>query len=561
MKKIFYLLFATLGIFSACTDDEGGSLDVYTLENVTVDFKVTAMPKDTVVAGTTYNMSTWKVEATVLNAVPYRYSAQLSYPSAIGVSGTGLNQIISYAKPGEYTISVTVNSNAGANGGVKTFEYVINQDFTTGLPMTDDDIAYAQRVLCGKTWVLDTAVKGHLANTWWEAAPNEKATSRCYDDEFTFNNDFSFICKTNGDAYGNPGGKSALSRFAALTFDGDESQYDMFIKVDESKRAPYTFQVKKRRDYKDADPTKDTQSYYIKLSSDEAYLGYWDEMVNSSEGRWFQIINEDGDDNNITVRSWGYKGDGTQDFFRQTKLVVKGYVPVVIKKPDGIYNMKETFEGDFLADYNYGKNPELIYDENGSKYLYNPNDGTSSIVADPAGTTNQVVKINRPAADKAGHLYSPTLPMPLVDAKGLVVSVKVYIPATNHYVYNGDRESWSWDPTGQPESEFANLRVRLENPDLGSDAWTTRVEKEVNLFNYKDEWVTVVFHMTKTLQDMVASKNEKNYKTVGLMFGREGYAHTESLDIYYDDILITTPDVYNEVTILKSASNKVVHVY
>lgn len=557
MKKLIYLLFASLGILSACTDDGDQSLDVYTLDNVTVDFVVTPITKDTVVAGTHYNMSNWKVEATVVNAIPYRYSAQMSFPNGVGISGSGLSQVINYAKVGDYTVTVKVNS----NGGSKTFDKVISQSFATGLPMSDDEMAYAKRVLCGKTWVLDTAVKGHLANTWWEADPNGKATSRCYDDEFVFNNDFSFNCNTHGDVYGNPGAKSAIGRYAALTFDSDESQYDIFIKVDESKRAPYTFKVKKRRDYKDLDPAKDTQSYYIKFSSDEAHLGYWDETVNNADGRWFQIINEDGDDNNITVRAWGYKADGTQDYFRQEKLIVKGYVPVVTKNPDGIYSLTETFEGDFVADYNWGKKPELIFDVAGSKYLFNPNDGTSSIVTDPAGGTNMVAKIHRDAANRGGHLFAPTLPMALPEEKGLVVSVKVYIPTSNVYVFNGNKEGWAWDPTGQPVSQLVNLRVRLEHPGLAGGEWQTRVEKDVNLADVQGQWVTVVFHMTKPLQQTAAAKNEHGYQTVGLMFCREGYEHQDALDIYYDDIRFCTADEYNEVTVLKSGSTKVINVY
>jgi len=563
MKKLVYLSCIVLTFFSACKREDIGSLDVYdasSLQNIDADWVITPNHKEVTEAGKVYDLSTWTIKATIKNAIAYRYSASMSCSGSTLVSGSGLEQEVRYQNKGTYTAELTINTASGTKIIKKSFV----QTFDTGLPMSEDEKAYAMRLLAGKTFVLDVAAKGHLANTWWEADPNGKASSRCYDDEFTFKSDFTFTCSTNGFIYGNPGAKGSLSKFPALSFDSDESQYDIFIKVDESKRAQYTYEVRKMKD-NPADP-KSTESYYIIFNNDEASLGYFDEMV-ANGPRKYKIINDDGDDNNFTSQVWAYNADGSPNYFRQTKLVVKGYVPPVTKKPDGIYNLKETFEGDFKLDYNWTKHEDLVFDVTGKKYLFNPAAAQTSIVTDPTGGTNNVVKVHRDAAERWGFLYAPTLPVPIKSDKGLTVAVKVYVPASNKYAWNGNRESWSWDPTGQPASELINFRIRIENPNASfggnTGAWTTRVEKDVNLSQYVGQWVTVVFNMTKPLQETAAAKNETKYINVGFMFGREGYEHTDALDIYYDDIIITTPDLFSDATVSKSKSAKmnVINVY
>ncbi|WP_029902758.1 hypothetical protein, partial [Prevotella sp. 10(H)] len=136
-----------------------------------------------------------------------------------GAGDKGDNVEGAYPFKGNYTISLSLYTSGGAE--------TVTQDVT----ITDDDFSLLDTPMYnaltgglnntnGKTWVFDTEKEGHFGvfpsdNSWsWNAAPNEKAESSLYTQEFTFSikpNGLELTWVNNGWIYTNAKGKDALA--------------------------------------------------------------------------------------------------------------------------------------------------------------------------------------------------------------------------------------------------------------------------------------------------------------------------------------------------------------
>ena len=151
----------------------------------------------------------------------YRYNIELTSPQISGIhevsftlgNGSTINKksgVAYYPVPGEYTITMTIKTNAGSTSISKT-----HTTTATDYSLFDDPmiIALSGGVddLDGKAWVLDSLTQGHLGVgpagsvglEWWSAAPLAKQlVGVLYDDRMTFKLvGFDFIYENHGESY------------------------------------------------------------------------------------------------------------------------------------------------------------------------------------------------------------------------------------------------------------------------------------------------------------------------------------------------------------------------
>lgn len=125
-----------------------------------------------------------------------------------------------YPFKGDYTITMTLYTSGGAATLSKTIT-IADNDFELLDTKLYKALTYGLDNATGKTWVFDSAKEGHFGvypddNSWsWNAAPNEKAHSSLYKQEFTFKISTTalpqFIWTNQGKVYTNKKGVDALA--------------------------------------------------------------------------------------------------------------------------------------------------------------------------------------------------------------------------------------------------------------------------------------------------------------------------------------------------------------
>ncbi len=151
----------------------------------------------------------------------YRYNIALTSPQISGIhdvsfalgNGSTIKDksgVAYYPLPDEYTVTMTIKTNAGSTSVSKTLT-TTETDYS--LFDNPNMIALSGGVdaLEGKTWVLDSLTQGHLGVgpagsaglEWWAAAPLAKqAVGVLYDDKMTFKLvGFDFIYENHGESY------------------------------------------------------------------------------------------------------------------------------------------------------------------------------------------------------------------------------------------------------------------------------------------------------------------------------------------------------------------------
>lgn len=150
----------------------------------------------------------------------FRYNIELTSPSLNGIytvsfdlgNGSKIKKesgVAYYPVPGDYTITMTIKTNAGSTSISKTLTTT-----ETDYSLFDDPMMIALSggvdALDGKTWVLDSITQGHLGVgpagseglEWWSAAPLSKSGFELYDDRLTFKLvGFEAIYENHGKSY------------------------------------------------------------------------------------------------------------------------------------------------------------------------------------------------------------------------------------------------------------------------------------------------------------------------------------------------------------------------
>jgi len=127
-----------------------------------------------------------------------------------GSKSTDASPTVTYALPGEYTVTMTLIT----RGGIATKSKKVVQTKTDYSIFTDPKFIFLSggtAAATGKTWVLDSLATGHLgvgpAGTvgleWWAAGPLAKAAVKVlYDDEINFKvNGFAATLTNHGKSY------------------------------------------------------------------------------------------------------------------------------------------------------------------------------------------------------------------------------------------------------------------------------------------------------------------------------------------------------------------------
>lgn len=235
-----------------------------------------------------------------------------------GNGKTGNKVTHRFPLPGEYEVAFTLATRGGATTRIsqltteETDWEFLESPLITALTGGAD-------MINGKTWVIDASEPGHLGigetsaltPNWWSATPYDKQARPIYDDEFTFRLvGFAYSINTNGSTHAQ---MDAANRGLAAGYYTSviwEDAYDKDVTVNETARGNTTWSIVSE-DGKD----------YIVLSNPNAYICYDDENP-----RKYQVLAWT--ENTLHLRTLG-SGNA-----RYHKLIKKGYV-----RPTITYNL------------------------------------------------------------------------------------------------------------------------------------------------------------------------------------------------------------------------------
>lgn len=205
MKKNKYFgliwMFA-LAILVACEpyiDEKSGSGLVAPPEESEMDFSITEGEDDF-----HYNV---ELVSPQINGI-----SVITFDLGNGSKANGESAVGYYPLPGDYTITMTVKTNGGSASITKSLT-TTETDYSI---FTDEKFVFLSGGvddLDGKTWVVDAESQGHfgvgdaglaggVGLDWWSAAPMVKEGTGAYDDELTFNiNGFEVTYDNKGVSY------------------------------------------------------------------------------------------------------------------------------------------------------------------------------------------------------------------------------------------------------------------------------------------------------------------------------------------------------------------------
>jgi hypothetical protein len=133
-----------------------------------------------------------------------------------GTKGSGVNDTTKFPLEGDYTVKLTLVTSGGVASVTKSYSQT-KTDFSIFTDPVYVNLTGGIDEIAGKTWVLDVATTGHIGvgpNTdptglsWWACPPNGKSGTGLMDDEITFKLDGFVVVYNNG-----PDGKSYVKGY------------------------------------------------------------------------------------------------------------------------------------------------------------------------------------------------------------------------------------------------------------------------------------------------------------------------------------------------------------
>lgn len=379
------------------------------------------------------------------------------------------------------------------NGHVNSTQAVVVENNAPGVACAGDNLALLTGCGESQTWILDGA--GSLwigpvdeSQTWWSLPAADLEARACLlNDHFTFQEDGTYIYENNGDFWVEEEGGAAHPADIGLEIGCNPAE---------------------------AWPAK----YAAWGSGTHAFEVTEEELSLEGTGAFLGIYKVGGG-----VAAVGEPQESiTYDIVELTadKLVVD-YV-----FGDGAGKWRFTFrpEGTDPGDGEEPEVPGLPLEENDIAVDFEGN----STIADEQWLLNQVAGYEFPVANPDPDDVNPSANVFRYDrGTGMyeniqihldhkidltnrnVFSILVYFPSTNDY-------------SGDLAQTFA---VKLQNRELGGDAWTTQEERKVNV-DVLDEWVKLTF-------DFSDVTDRQDFDSIVIQPGGEG--HTAAGTFYFDE--------------------------
>lgn len=433
------------------------------------------------------------------NVIIFTNTTDVKMPVAIawdlgnGTKGKSKTMTAQYPQKGDYTVTLTVYSSDGT--AVSKSEVISVKEDDFGLINTPAyrNLTGGIENTQGKVWVFDqynnfskevaTAtgfnIKGHLGlgpqnsygQEWWGAGPNEKNTWTMYDFKFTFIQEgVQFIINNKGEGYGRKASAASVGGYNVTNVDGDDATFTFG-------GGNFNFSIDESGDYPQL------------MLSDNSFMGYYAgsqvyDIVYQTEEVMCLRVN-----NTVEGHDWVF-------VYCLEELNIAE--PPLVKVPKAI-PLTETYESAAL------KVPFIAQDM-GSK---------SGVVDNPRPVPiNESNKVYRYQKSNAfyGNLFFEAGDYKFDLTKQNKITLKVYIPSYNDYETSNEvAGEWIAESRLRPQ-----LAVKLQNSDMGGNAWET--QKEIVMADLEtDKWIELVF-------DFSGVADNKMYDKIVIQFGAEGHA-------------------------------------
>lgn len=393
----------------------------------------------------------------------------------------------SYPYAGTYKVTMTLYT---AGGPVVVAQNVViaNNDFSLLNTPMFNMLTGGKSHPEGKTWVFDQYHAGHFgvgpkddtSPSWWQCPAGGKDGSSLYTQEFTFTlTGLKFQWKNNGYVYTNQAGVNGLGITDIISNPGGAGDFD----VKYSPAANLTFAM--------------NESAKTITLSNGAFFGHY------AGTSTYQILSLSDDEMYIKCVSTVEPGNGWWYRLIPKEKNVKPVVPLKV------IPLAENFESAAL------KVPFTLE--------------TMGALSTPTYLNPAPVGINTSSKvflyQKSSEFYSNVFwkasgyKFDLTDQH--IIKVKVFIPSYNNYTDdNSVAGSWITNAKLRPQ-----LSVKLQNSDLGGNAWSTQAEIVAGNLAF-DKWIDLTF-------DFSSYKDRQDFDKIVLQFGGEG--HSGAGIFFFDD--------------------------
>lgn len=409
-----------------------------------------------------------------------------------GSSGNKASVTGIYPFAGDYTVTLSIHFPDGSVAKKSVVVSFADNDYSLVDTPTYRNLTGGADDADGKTWVLDQYnnfaaevskatgfnIRGHMGlgpqgsrgQEWWAAGPNEKSSWKLYAMKFTFiQNGVQLLIETQGEGYGRKASAASVGGFNVTSVVGDDAifPYD---------GGAYNFSINEEGEF----PT-------ITLTGN-AFMGYY------CGTQTYEIIYQTDKvmalrvDNTVEGQDWVF-------VYCLEELNVSE--PPVVKVPKAI-PLAEDFEGDTILNFVQQDMGDV------SGVVDNP-------MPLPINTSSKVYRYWKSTAFYSNLSYTaPDYKFDLTTQNK--IRVKVFIPSFNDYTteYAVDGP-WITNNKLLPQ-----LAVKLQNSDMGGNAWQTQTEiVKANL--EMNKWLELEF-------DFSGVADRTDYDKIVIQFGGEGHA-------------------------------------
>lgn len=478
INKYIFILLLVSGIV-ACTQD----MDDLSLPAPVAESAITITATETSVP------NVFEFSANVPEAI-------LNWDFGNGNKAKGAQVSASYPFKGTYTVTLTVLSAGGITTKTTELE-VINDNYDLVNDPLFNMISGGIAADNGKTWVLDSTMKGHLGcgavesttSDWWTANPKDKAGKQIYDDEITFVlKGAQFVYENHGKTYVN-GGAADLMKARGATLE-DEGNYGP---AGDDKVATYTPATGWSWSIQ-----KEDGKNYIVFPEGQGFI-----MFFTPEPHKYEIVSITEDEMMLRQQ--------LPDICWYFKLIRKGLErPVEPEKPvvPEAHVLTEDFEGAAPA-------VEFVQENMGAKTSW----GYANPAPVPVNESDQVYLYEKSGDFYSNIYFQAGYKFDLATVHK--IRLKVYIPSYNDYDTENDvAGDWIANRKLLPQ-----LSVKLQDSSKGGNAWETQTEIVKTDLEF-NRWIELEY-------DFGPVADRTDYDKIVLQFGAEG--HSGSGIFFFDD--------------------------
>lgn len=385
-----------------------------------------------------------------------------------------------YPLKGSYTISMTLYTSGGATSVTKTIS-IANDDMSLLNTPMYTALTGGLDSINGKTWVFDQYNAGHFGvgpfdaatPIWWQCPADGKDGSSLYSQKFTFKQiGTSLIWTNDGRVYTNQAGVTKLATLGYTDAVANAAVGDFDVTY--APKSSYTYTL--------------NEAAMTLTLSDGAFMGHY------AGTSTYQILVLN--DNEMYLKCVSTVEPGNGWWYRFVP-VAKNVKPVV---PVKAIPLSEDFEG---------ATPKVPFTFESMGAL------SSLSYSNPAPlpiNTSSKVMLYQKGSEFYANTYFVASGYKFDLSQQNKITVKVFIPSYNDYVTSYP-VAGSWITNSQL---LPQLSVKLQNSDLGGNAWSTQTEIiKANLD--KDKWLSLTF-------DFSGVATRTDYDKIVIQFGGEGHA-------------------------------------